>query len=93
MDFSDGPEEAAFRKEVRKFIEAEAPKPKKGESATEALMSNWQANQEWFKQAGQEGLDRPGVAEGVRRRQHVHDASSSSSTRRWRSTRRRARCT
>ena len=59
MDFNDTAEEAAFRTEVRTFIQAEAPKPKKGESATEALMGNWQANQEWFKKLGQKGWIAP----------------------------------
>ncbi len=59
MDFNDTPEEAAFRTEVRAFITAEAPKPKKGESAQEALVSGWSANQEWFKKLGQKGWIAP----------------------------------
>ena len=59
MDFNDTPEEAAFRKEIRAFIQAEAPKPKKGESAQEALVSGWAANQEWFKKLGQKGWIAP----------------------------------
>ena len=46
MNFDDTPEEAAFRKEVRTFIQSEAPKSKAGMSAEEALVAGWQANQE-----------------------------------------------
>ena len=49
MDFSDTPEEGAFRKEVRKFIAEEAPEAAKGLSGEEALVGNWERNQEWFK--------------------------------------------
>ncbi len=59
MDFSDGPDEASFRKEVAAFIEQEAPKPKPGESATEAMAANWQANQAWFKKLGAKGWIAP----------------------------------
>ena len=45
MDFSDTPEEGAFRKEVRKFIAEEAPEAAKGLSGEEALVGNWAANQ------------------------------------------------
>ena len=46
MDFNDTPTEAAFRTEVSAFIKSEAPKPKPGESAIEAMQTNWQANQQ-----------------------------------------------
>ncbi len=59
MDFRDTPEEAAFRKEVREFIEKEAPKPQPGVSREEALIQNWQANQEWFKKLGAKGWIAP----------------------------------
>ena len=59
VDFNDTPEEAAFRTEVSAFIKAEAPKPKAGESGTEALMGNWQANQEWFRKLGKKGWIAP----------------------------------
>ena len=48
MDFRDPPEEAAWRTEVRKFIDEEAPKTERGLSGEEALVGNWQRNQEWF---------------------------------------------
>jgi alkylation response protein AidB-like acyl-CoA dehydrogenase len=59
LDFNDTPAEAAFRKQVRTFITAEAPKPQKGQTATEALMGNWQANQEWFRKLGKKGWIAP----------------------------------
>ncbi len=59
MDFNDTPEEASFRKEVRDFILAEAPLPKKGESGVEALMNSWEANLGWFKKLGQRGWIAP----------------------------------
>jgi len=59
MDFTDTPEEAAFRSEVRAFIEREAPKPKPGQSGAEALMSNWERNQAWFKLLGEKGWIAP----------------------------------
>ena len=49
MDIRDSAEEAAFRKEVQQFIEAEAPQAAKGVSGEEALVANWGQNQEWFK--------------------------------------------
>jgi alkylation response protein AidB-like acyl-CoA dehydrogenase len=59
VDFTDTQEEAAFRSEVRAFIESEAPKPKPGQSSEEALMSGWAANQEWFKKLGTRGWIAP----------------------------------
>ena len=59
MDFRDTPEEAAFRQEVREFIEKEAPKPAPGVSREEALIQNWQANQAWFKKLGERGWIAP----------------------------------
>ncbi len=59
MDFEDSPEEAEFRKEVLAFIEKEAPKPKKGVSGEEALMTNWEANQKWFKKLAEKGWIAP----------------------------------
>jgi len=59
MDFTDTPEEAAFRTEVRAFIEKEAPKPKPGQSGAEALMGNWERNQAWFKLLGEKGWIAP----------------------------------
>jgi alkylation response protein AidB-like acyl-CoA dehydrogenase len=59
MDFNDTAEEAAFRTEVRAFIEKEAPKPKPGQSGAEALMGNWERNQAWFKLLGEKGWIAP----------------------------------
>lgn len=59
MDFLDAPEEAAFRNEVRTFIETEAPKPAKGMSGEEALVANWDENQAWFKKLGGKGWIAP----------------------------------
>ncbi|MEX0750125.1 MAG: acyl-CoA dehydrogenase family protein [Dehalococcoidia bacterium] len=59
MDFTDTPEEASFRAEVRAFIEKEAPKPKPGQSGAEALMGNWERNQAWFKLLGGKGWIAP----------------------------------
>ena len=55
MDFNDAPEEATFRKEVQKFIRAEAPQAARGVSGEEALTANWERNQEWFKKLAQRG--------------------------------------
>ena len=52
MDFVDAPDEAAFRKEVRTFIETEAPKPAKGMSGEEALVANWDAEPGLVQEAG-----------------------------------------
>ena len=43
MDFRDKPEEAAFRKEVREFILAEAPLDKSD------FREAWQKGQTWWK--------------------------------------------
>ncbi len=59
MDFRDTPEEASFREEVKEFIEKESPSIPKGVSGEEALMSNWQANQEWFKKMADRGWIAP----------------------------------
>ena len=59
MDFRDKPDEASFRKEVRKFISTEAPKAIKGMSGEEALTANWQKNQEWFKKLADKGWIAP----------------------------------
>jgi alkylation response protein AidB-like acyl-CoA dehydrogenase len=59
MDFRDTGEEAAFRTEVRAFIEQEAPKPAKGVSGEEALVGNWERNQEWFKKLADRGWIAP----------------------------------
>ena len=59
MDFNDTAEEAAFRTEVRAFIEKEAPRPKPGQSGAEALMGNWEKNQAWFKLLGEKGWIAP----------------------------------
>ena len=59
MDFTDTPAEATFRKDVRAFILAEAPKPRAGESAQEALTNGWAANQEWFLKLGKKGWIAP----------------------------------
>ncbi len=59
MDFVDAPDEAAFRSEVRTFIEQEAPKPAKGVSGEEALVANWDENQAWFKKLGNKGWIAP----------------------------------
>ncbi len=59
MDFIDAPDEAAFRTEVKTFIESEAPKPAKGMSGEEALVANWDDNQKWFKKLGDKGWIAP----------------------------------
>ena len=59
MDFRDTTEEAAFRKEIREYVLAEAPKPKPGQTSEEALVSGWQANQAWFKKLGEKGWIAP----------------------------------
>ena len=60
MDFRDTPEEAAFRQEVRDFIAKEAPPPaERGASREEALLSNWEANQQWFKKLAEKGWIAP----------------------------------
>jgi len=59
MDFVDAPDEAAFRTEVKTFIELEAPKPAKGMSGEEALVANWDDNQKWFKKLGDKGWIAP----------------------------------
>ncbi len=59
MDFRDTPEEEGFRKEIREFIQKEAPKPPPGVSREEALVANWQANQAWFKKLGERGWIAP----------------------------------
>jgi alkylation response protein AidB-like acyl-CoA dehydrogenase len=59
MDFVDNPEEATFRKEVKTFIETQAPKPAKGMSGEEALVANWDENQAWFKRLGEKGWIAP----------------------------------
>ena len=59
MDLRDTEEEATFRKEVKNYIVAEAPKAKKGVSGEEALVGNWDANQEWFKKLASKGWIAP----------------------------------
>jgi len=59
MDFVDKPEEGTFRKEVRQFIETEAPKAAKGVSGEEALIANWDENQAWFKKLADKGWIAP----------------------------------
>jgi alkylation response protein AidB-like acyl-CoA dehydrogenase len=60
MNFADAPEEAAFRSEVRAFIQKEAPKPRKGADGNEeSFMNRWQENQEWFKKLGSKGWIAP----------------------------------
>jgi len=59
MDFVDQPEEGTFRKEVRQFIETEAPKAAKGLSGEEALIANWDENQAWFKKLAGKGWIAP----------------------------------
>jgi alkylation response protein AidB-like acyl-CoA dehydrogenase len=59
MDFTDNTEEASFRKEVKTFIETQAPKPSKGMSGEEALVANWDENQAWFKKLGEKGWIAP----------------------------------
>jgi alkylation response protein AidB-like acyl-CoA dehydrogenase len=59
MDFRDAPDEAEFRKEIRRFIDTEAPKPAKGVSGEEALVGNWERNQQWFKKLADKGWIAP----------------------------------
>ena len=49
MDFRDKPEEAAFRKEVREFILAEAPLDKSD------FREAWQKGQTWWKKLQERG--------------------------------------
>src|SRR5436305_197002 len=41
MNFDDTPEESQFRTAVRSFIQTEAPKPKKGDSYTDARKAKY----------------------------------------------------
>ena len=59
MEFRDTPEEATFRTEVREFIETEAPKTERGMSGEEALLGNWERNQQWFKKLADRGWIAP----------------------------------
>jgi alkylation response protein AidB-like acyl-CoA dehydrogenase len=59
VDFRDSAEEADFRKEVQAFIKSEAPEVAKGASREEALVSNWERNQLWFKQLAEKGWIAP----------------------------------
>ena len=53
MDFRDKPEEAAFRKEVREFILAEAPLDKSD------FREAWQKGQTWWKKLPERGWIAP----------------------------------
>jgi alkylation response protein AidB-like acyl-CoA dehydrogenase len=57
MRLDDNPEEAAFRKEVREFIQKEAPKLDDAGSAGEIdrAMSGFMASQGWFKKLAERG--------------------------------------
>ena len=46
MDFNDTPEEAAFRAEIRTFIQSEAPKPKKGQKKDKKKKTDAESQQE-----------------------------------------------
>jgi alkylation response protein AidB-like acyl-CoA dehydrogenase len=59
MEFKDTAEEAAFRAEVRAFVEKEAPKAERGLSGEEALVANWDKNQAWFKKLAEKGWIAP----------------------------------
>ncbi|MEX1253070.1 MAG: acyl-CoA dehydrogenase family protein [Dehalococcoidia bacterium] len=59
MDFRDSSDEAGFRTEVQAFIKAEAPEVAKGASREEALVSNWERNQVWFKKLAEKGWIAP----------------------------------
>ncbi len=59
MEFRDTPEEAAFRKDVQKFIKKEAPQVAAGLSREEALVANWDRNKVWFKKLADEGWIAP----------------------------------
>ena len=59
MDFKDTEEEAAFRREVRDYIVAEAPRREPGMSGEEALIAGWEKNQAWFKKLGGKGWIAP----------------------------------
>ncbi len=59
MDFRDSTEEETFRQEVRDFIAAEAPQVKRGASREEALVANWDRNQQWFKKLADRGWVAP----------------------------------
>jgi len=59
VDFRDSTEEETFRQEVRDFIAAEAPQVKRGASREEALVANWDRNQQWFKKLADRGWVAP----------------------------------
>ena len=62
MYLKDSDEEAAFREEVREFIEAEAPTREagvRGATETETFIAGWQRNQEWFKKLAAKGWIAP----------------------------------
>ena len=87
MDFRDTPEEATFRTEVRSFIEQECPPEIRRRGFRAAFggggwddihMSReeyFKRNGAWVKKMSDRGLDRAGVAEGVRRRGAERDAA------------------
>jgi alkylation response protein AidB-like acyl-CoA dehydrogenase len=59
MDFRDTADEAKFRVEVRDYIDKEAPKVARGASREEALVGNWERNQQWFKKLADRGWIAP----------------------------------
>ena len=101
MDWADTPEQATFRTEVRKFINASLPQYYKKQAEEGGVLGGeggWQtdrflgtpeakaAARDWGRGARRARLGRPALAEGVRRRRHSTAWSSSSSTRSWPST-------
>jgi len=57
MDFHDSPEEAAFRKEVRAFVAAEAPKP--DTDARPGMQGARERNKAWTKKLADKGWVAP----------------------------------
>jgi alkylation response protein AidB-like acyl-CoA dehydrogenase len=59
LDFRDTADEAKFRVEVKDYIDKEAPKVARGASREEALVGNWERNQQWFKKLADRGWIAP----------------------------------
>ena len=75
MDFRLTPEEEAFRQEVHDFIENECPKQLRERGGIGSFFSNAQHFLAWRTEDRRQGLGRPRLAEGVRRRRHDHHAA------------------
>ena len=62
MDFHFTPEQERFREELRSFILSEAPR----EIREDPTLGENMADREFSRKLGPEGMDRPGLAAGVR---------------------------